>query len=265
MNLLWKPLSFGEYQAETTLLQANVKVYCDLTKLIQRHIFFYGGYEQQYCDHWIRFARRSKVVFDIGANVGLYSLLAAKTNPKASIHAFEPTPTIVDIFKQNIQINDIRNIRVNEVAIGSQSGNAILRDCRGDKGINEGMNFIECKDSECLDTDIPVNIISVDDYCSKNKINNIDIMKIDIEGGEYNALAGAKIMLSTQSIGCIMIEFIEWAMQRSGYSNEDLREILLEANYKLYVLRSGGFFKVCSNEVLDGLNVFAFAKNFNFK
>lgn len=77
-SALWKPLSFGEYHREATLLQADLKLHCDLTKFLQRHHYFFGAYEKEYCDYWIKLAPHAAVIFDIGANVGLYSLRGAK-------------------------------------------------------------------------------------------------------------------------------------------------------------------------------------------
>src|SRR5207253_9968675 len=60
VNALWKPLSFGDYHVLTTLRQAEIKMSCDLTQMLQRHLYFWGSYEDQYCDYWIKFARQSK-------------------------------------------------------------------------------------------------------------------------------------------------------------------------------------------------------------
>lgn len=101
VSYLWKPLSFGDYKHIATLRQAKVKMNCDITQLVQRNLYFWGGCEEEY---WMRFARDCQVIFDVGANVGLYSLLASAVNPQSNIHAFEPTPEMADIFKDNIKL-----------------------------------------------------------------------------------------------------------------------------------------------------------------
>jgi len=263
MNSLWKALSFGEYCVDTKLMQADVNISCDITKYIQRHIYFWGGYEQQNCDYWIKLSKKSNTIFDVGANIGLYSLLAAKSNPNASVHAFEPTPNIIDLLNRNIIINKINNITVNNTAIGNRSGMAILRDCRGENGCNEGMNYVEYKNNKSLQDDMSVEIVSIDEYCEKLEIGYIDIMKIDIEGGEYNALMGAKNMLKKKQIGCIMVEFIEWALQRSGYSTDELRQFLLNEKYRLFLIKDNKIKEILQGEVLDGVNVYAVSPDFN--
>ncbi len=68
----------------------------------------------------MKLAVRSQVIFDAGANIGLYALLAAKVNPRSSIHAFEPTPSIVARLDENIRLNNLHNIKVNAVAVGAK-------------------------------------------------------------------------------------------------------------------------------------------------
>ena len=236
VSALWKPLSFGEYRTLTTLSQADVKMSCDLTQLLQRHLYFWGSYEEQYCDYWIKFARQSQVIFDVGANAGLYSLLAAAANPQASIHAFEPTKEIVEQLLDNIRLNGIRNVNVNAVGVSRRNGSAILRECRGTDGTNEGMNFVVNSETGTEEGDVAIPLVSLDDYCREKHISRIDILKMDIEGGEYEALLGAENLLSSQSIGCLFIEFIEWAAKRSNHSTADLKDILLKAGYRIYRL-----------------------------
>lgn len=263
ITTLWKPLSFRQFQGQTMLRQAEVRVNCDLTKLIQRHLFFWGSYEDECCELWIRLARRSRVIFDVGANIGLYSLLAAKVNPQSAIHAFEPTPAIVALLNENIRLNDMHNINVNAVGVGSRSEQAFLRECRGSDDSNEGMNFVVAGDVAPENGDFSIQIVSLQDYCRQHGIENVDILKMDIEGGEYEALTGAGSLLKSQSVGCLFIELIEWSARRSGHSTSELRNILQEAGYGVYRLSSGELKEVQREDILDGENIVACAPGFN--
>lgn len=263
VTALWKPLSFGQFRAHTILRQAEVKVDCDLTKLIQRHLFFWGSYEEEYCALWMKLADRSQVIFDVGSNIGLYSLIAAKENPQSTIHAFEPTPWIAGRFEENIRLNDMHNIRVNAVAVGAKTASGFVRDCRGRDGSNEGMNFLLREALAPNNDDFCIEVVSLDDYCQRYAIDHIDILKMDIEGGEYDALGGAENLLKSKAIGCIFIEFVEWAAKRYGHSLSELRGVLENKGYRLYRLRYGHLKEAKRDDALDGENVIACAPGFS--
>lgn len=236
LSLLWEPLSFGQHVREANLRQANVRVRCDISRFIQRQLYFFGAYEEQSCEYWMRLAKKAQTIFDIGANVGLYSLLAAATNPQATIHAFEPTTDLFDAFVENLRLNDFSNVVANKLAIGQASEKSFLHRCTGSDGRNEGMNYI-CRESEAA-SDTPVEVVSLDNYCRANQIDLIDLLKLDIEGGEFEALLGAERLLAEKAIACIFVELTEWAANRSGHSTREIKRLLLNAGYQIRQLQN---------------------------
>ena len=233
VSLLWKPLVPASGPVDTELLNADLRLTCDLNQFIQRQIFYFGAFEPEACELWFRFAQRAAVVFDVGANVGLYSLLAAKANLRATIHAFEPTPAVVASFQQNVQLNDLENIALNPVAVGKTNGIASLHTCAGADGTNEGMNFVSENGAGDPNPEMAVPVVSLNHYCQTRGIEKIDLMKIDIEGGEYDALMGAESLIRRQAIKCIFIELAEWAANRNGNSTRDIKRFLVDAGYQL--------------------------------
>jgi FkbM family methyltransferase len=258
VSLLWKPLSFGRYVRETRLRQANVRVRCDISRLVQRQLYFFGAYEEENCDWWVRMAKQARTVFDVGANVGLYSLLAAAVNPQAAIHAFEPTGEVFDRFVVNFGLNNFSNIVPNRVAVGRTSGKCYLHLCAGSDGSNEGMNYVSSENASRSDT--AVEVVSVDDYCRTRGIDSIDLLKLDIEGGEFEALLGAERLLTKKAIGCIFVELTEWAAKRNGHSTRDIKGLLADAGYRLYLLQEGSRLRTVDSESThNGDNAIAFA------
>ncbi len=261
-STLWKPFSFGEYYRETTLLQADIKLNCDLTKFLQRHLYFFGSYEKEYCDYWIKLARNSATIFDVGSNIGLYSLLAASANPRAAIHAFEPTPEISETFRENIRLNQMCNIKVNALGVSRTNGQAFLQRFMGGEGIYDGMNFISAQKS--ASADLPVTIITIADYCRQNSITRIDLMKMDIEGGEYDALLGARKLLESQAIGCIFLELVESHAKRFGHSTVEIKRLLANAGYQIFMLQASKLVPVPIEKIHDGQgdNIITFTPEF---
>lgn len=237
VSAFWKPLSFSTYKRETTLKHDKIHVSCDLTKYLQRQLYFFGDYEEECTKFWTKLASDATIIFDVGANIGLYALIAATVHPDATIHAFEPTPEVLEVFRRNIELNHLNNIRLREVAIGTNSSIGYLQYCTGNSGHNEGMNFVTPDPRN--QNDLQVQTVSIDDYCHQHGIDYIDLMKMDIEGGEYNALMGASRYLEDQAIGCIFMELTEWAAQRYGHTTAELLQILADAHYKICYLDKG--------------------------
>ncbi len=261
LKRFWRPMSFGQYQRWGRLTQypLDVQMDFDLTKFIQRHLYFYGGYELPSTHYWLKCAAQAATIFDIGANVGLYSLLAAIENPRATVHAFEPTPELVSALKSNLALNRIWNVVVNEEAIGRTNGQAYLQRCSGDDGSNEGMNFIAAT-YDPVATISPVEVVALDDYCSQRQIDWVDLMKIDVEGGEYDALVGAENLLRRRAITCIVIEFMDWAAERAGHKVPEIRMLLVDHGYSLFTFGRDRLLPLDENTPSPNSNVIALAR-----
>lgn len=254
ISKLWKVLSAGQYLQQTEL-KCGVRVLCDLRQFLQWQLFFFGDYEPDYSAFWFDRAKTASVVFDVGANVGFYSLLAAQANSGAQVHAFEPTPDIAKRLLDHSDMNNFQNIVVNQVGVGDVGGRGRLRHCQGDSGANDGMNFVVSGLSH--PNDVEVEIISIDDYCRAKDIRLIDLLKIDVEGAEYDVLLGADSLLRKKAIRCLIVEFMEWASNRRGRTTDDLRSLLESHGYKLFTL-SRGYLKPLGTTP-DGDNVIALA------
>jgi len=124
------------------------------------------------------------------------------------------------------------------------------------------MNFLIDSQNPTQESDRLVPLISLDDYCQEQSLDHIDLIKIDIEGGEYDALLGARHLLRTQSIGCLFIELAEWAANRSGHSIVEITKLLSANGYQLHRVTSRGLVPINSELVRDGENAIAFVTTF---
>lgn len=192
---------------EAVLRHGGFRIPCDISEMLQRQFYYFGTYflEDEILACWELQARSARTVFDIGANAGIFSLAALAANPKAVVHAFEPTPEIVARLRAAALLNGLSKLVVNEVAVGDHDGEGTLRRWRGASNSNEGMNFITTEggagEAVCL--------ISLDRYCAEHGIERIDLLKIDIQGNEPRAFAGATRLLREKRIGTIFAE-LSW-------------------------------------------------------
>jgi FkbM family methyltransferase len=135
-----------------------------------------------------RAVRKGDVFFDVGSNLGFYSLYVGPLCQRTGqVHAFEPNPTLIEPLKKSIQLNEAQsNIRLNEVAVGRESGKVLPL---------FGPTSIGCSSFHAhgwLDKNSYVNVpvIALDDYVRSNGITKIGGMKVDIEGAELEAFEG---------------------------------------------------------------------------
>jgi FkbM family methyltransferase len=195
--------------------------------MLQRQFYYFGTYflESEILDCWESHARQADTIFDIGANAGIFSLSALAANPQATVHAFEPTPEIAARLRTTVKINDLDRLMANEMAVGDSDGSAMLQRWRGAENDNEGMNFISGDG-----TGEPVRMTTLDSYCAANGIERIDLLKIDIQGNEPKAFAGAKRLLAEKRIGAIFAE-LNWDASRSDDPGANMVAILAEAGF----------------------------------
>ena len=225
VNALWRRAAGENHQREASLIYSDFRVSCDISEMIQRQLYFFGTYflERTFLEVWRSLAQRSEVIFDVGANVGIYSLAAISANPGAKLHAFEPTPEIAEQLRRTKALNALTNLVIAETAVCDTSGQARLVRCDGGEG-NGGMNFIVEIDS-VSDSDL-VESTSLDDYCRRNGIDRIDLMKVDVQGFEPDVLRGASDLLSRGQIGHLFIE-LNWGPPGASSPADDL-VVLLE-------------------------------------
>lgn len=214
------------------LKHGRLKMPCDLGELLQRQFYFFGTYfvEAHILSCWEKEATGAKVVFDVGANAGIYSLAALAIRPDAAVHAFEPTPEIATRLRETAALNGLAGLQVHEAAVSSECGSAVLTRCRGELGTNEGMNFITSAEGDAAGEVVPT--VSLDRFCSDRAIDRIDLLKLDIQGHEHRALAGAAHLLQEGRIGTIFTE-LNWDTDAAGTcpAAETIR-ILESAGYR---------------------------------
>jgi FkbM family methyltransferase len=210
VNSLWRVAAFGRGPQRTAeLIYNDFRMPCDLSETLQRQFYFFGTYfvEQALLDCWQTLAKTAQVIFDVGANAGIYSLAAISSNPAATVYAFEPTPEIATRLRLAAAFNQLHQLNVQESAVSDAQGHVMLIRCRGAKGSNEGMNFIQ-REGEVGER---VRAETLDAFCRDRSIDRIDLLKIDVQGHEAAVLRGASELLNEGRIDMILMELNWWA------------------------------------------------------
>lgn len=148
------------------------------------------------------------VVLDVGANVGNYSSKVLETNSHLTVYAFEPHPKTFATLQKNVQHPNFTPINA---AAGESAGMADLYDYAAEDGSSHASLFQDVIEGihRAPSTHHRVNIVALGEFARTNQIAHIDLLKIDTEGNELNALKGIKDFLTTGKIDAIHFEFNE--------------------------------------------------------
>jgi FkbM family methyltransferase len=177
------------------------------------------------------------VVFDVGANAGFFTLLASKlVGSEGAVYAFEPLPRNLGYLQEHIRINDAANVTVLPIAVSDRTGLA-----RFESSGNPAMGGLSERGG------LEVQIESLDRLWTAGAITSPCFIKMDIEGGESSALAGAVellrearpvILLSTH--GHVQHERCVGRLSDLGYEIELLRDGARDGDYLIRAVPRGG-------------------------
>lgn len=120
------------------------------------------------------------VFFDVGANIGSYSLIASEQE-KMSVYSFEPHPATFQLLKKNIELNHRQNVQIFNIALGSEETEIFLTDNPG--------SATNCRVMNLNEKVIRVKCRRTDSFCRENHVVP-NIVKIDVEGFEVDVLIG---------------------------------------------------------------------------
>ena len=147
----------------------------------QRHAFWLGIYEPHMQSLIARVVKKNSVFYDIGANVGFYSLLASKLVFPGKVYAFEPVAENVIYIQRHLTLNDIRNVEVLELAICDQVGTSTFQEEE-----TRAMGHLKAEGNTRVQT------TTLDVLLQAQLIDPPHYIKMDIEGAELTALHGAR-------------------------------------------------------------------------
>ena len=166
----------------------KLKIYNTAT-LIENQLFWRGieGFEPNSLRIWIKLCKTSNIILDIGANTGVYSLLAKSVNNASTVHAFEPVERVYKILEKNAFINNFDIITHNK-AVSNYDGVGMFYDDEEEHTTSVVIN-LDRSDEKRLHK-VEIETIKLDTFIKNNKIKNIDLIKMDVELHEAEVIEG---------------------------------------------------------------------------
>lgn len=147
-----------------------------------------GYYEKHELDVFTEISKLAKLFLDIGANIGMYSVIAATENAKVDCYAFEPVRENQVLLKKNIELNNVEpRVRIVKSAVSNKTGTANI-------SLSDKLSGTHSLSVDRGGGTRKVPTVTVDEFCDKHKLTP-DLIKMDVEGHEASVFSG---MIKTQ-------------------------------------------------------------------
>ena len=211
-----------------------------------------GDYEQEDFNFLTENLNAGDVIFDVGGNVGLFALIMANSRSDIKIYSFEPLPTTYNKMLNNLALNPrLKNsIQTFNIGFSAEQGSfdfylpgttqaASMQPINDEFYLQESDSSGNYTGKKKLDK-IVCKVETIDLFCEAHEINKLDILKLDIEGAERDALIGAKNTLNKfQPI--VYCEMLRKHAARFGYHPNEIIEYMKNLGYDCFTFHNHKF------------------------
>lgn len=216
----------------TARIEPGIKMRFYLDSKLSRLIYL-EDFERLERSFLIRFLRPGDIFVDVGANVGLFALTAARcVGAKGRVYAFEPFGRICERLKENVGLNGFKNVSCERLALSEEEGEGRMTvsmdgyDAWNSLGRPISGNRFSVEKVRC---------VSWDKFAERNNlVGRVAMMKLDVEGWEGHVLAGACRTLSRDDAPLLQVEFTDEANRGAGFSSSELYRLLESFGYRMY-------------------------------
>jgi FkbM family methyltransferase len=212
--------------------------------------YILGSYELNVVRYLKKILKPGMACIDAGANVGYFTLLMARlVEPGGIVISFEPTQHSFDLLKENINLNYLKSVTPEQIALFDHEGTLEFHE--GPPGFDAYNSAGEITHPSAVNqpfTPRSIRCTSVDDYLTTHHIGKVDVIKIDVEGAELFVLKGMEKTIQANPQVKILFECAEETTRGYGYSARDLGTWFLERGWQLAILAPSGKLSVFSDD-----------------
>lgn len=196
-------------------------------------IFNFDQYEKEELDLTLKLIKENFVVFDIGANIGWYSIIIGKLKKNAKVYAFEPIPQTFKFLKKNIKLNRLENVILFNLGLSDKSGKFTLYFSPERTGNASFQNLSGNKKTK----KIACKVTTLDDFVKKRR-TRCDFIKCDVEGAELLVFKGG-IKTIDKFKPIILTEMLRKWSAKFNYHPNDIIKLLRSHGYKCFSIKEG--------------------------
>lgn len=227
----WEAQKISKKSFDTSVYPSiKIRLYFD--SLLCREIFV-TSFEDAERTFVRRFLRPGDIFIDVGANIGLFTLNAAKAvGRKGRVYAFEPTAETYVRLIENVTLNQFKNVVCNQLALSDENAIKTLKVSR--IGYDAWNSFgVPIAGEQFTSQDVMAT--TWDSFVQENDLmGKVTLMKIDVEGWESRVLKGGATSLSKEDAPVLIVEFTDKCAQAAGTSCRALYMQLCDLGYRVF-------------------------------
>lgn len=222
-------------------------------------LFWEGSSNYEFTDIFLEIFPRIKVFFDLGSNIGYFSVMAGITNSDLKVYAFDPSPGPFNYLSENVRINGLKNVFPQQAAVSDEDGTFSFHIAYNVKypwlkyNSLGGSGHLSHVRENPTRHHVQVQAYKVDSFVEKNQIPTIDLMKIDVEEAEHLVLSGAQNSIR-KFRPIVVCEVFSNAML------QQIREQIISLGYKAYLFEN----KKLYEQILDDKSAVKQIENYFF-
>jgi FkbM family methyltransferase len=186
--------SSGELLIRTNYGGKPIRFHCSPDNYIEHNIIKHGLGSRFIVDLIVEHAKPGSIVVDVGANIGSVSIPVAAVMPECEVYAFEPNPSAMRKFRRNLALNHVANLHAFEIGIADSSGTLNFHSQENDLGVS---SFLPPDRETANVNQIEVRVDTLDNL-SRQWVEPVSVIKVDVEGFEVQVLRGAATLISEQ-------------------------------------------------------------------
>lgn len=221
----------------------KVHIKTNQTSYLTYLFFWEGGYQNfEYTEIFVKLIKKVNTFYDIGANIGYYSLLASMENAEIKVVSFEPAAGPLYYIRENVRINNFQNIKIEPIALSQKEGLITFYEVKNNKYkyLKHNLSGVGNAGGNEKNSKLDINEVktsTLDNYVLQHKEKNIDLIKMDTEGTENLILEKSKkVLIEMKPI--IICETL------FNIIEPELDQIMKSYGYEFYNHTSSGLQKV---------------------
>ena len=221
----------------TVKMQDGVMMQLDVRSRTEQWSYWTGDYDHELISRLSTYLKEECVVFDVGANIGFYSVSLGNRLKKLNghLHAFEPVKNNFNRLLHNIALNDLEQIvTAHNIAIGDEEGTIEISMENSNNATTGNAVMVKGKiPANHFGSNTNVRLTKLDTLIEEQQISACHLIKIDIEGAEVMFLRGGKSFLG-KNRPLIYGEFNSYFLEQFGHSFLDVVEIVKPWEYRFF-------------------------------